>query len=33
MQVSAEINLRNRTVLEHLLLPIQKTVQGARLER
>jgi hemolysin D len=33
MQVSAEINLGNRTVLEYLLSPIQKTMHEAGRER
>ena len=33
MQVSAEINLGSRTVLEYLLSPVQKTVQEAARER
>jgi membrane fusion protein, hemolysin D len=33
MQVSAEINLGSRTVLEYLLSPVQKTVQEAGRER
>jgi len=33
MQVSAEINLGSRTVLEYLLSPIQKTMHEAGRER
>jgi len=33
MQVSAEINLGSRTVLEYLLSPVQKAVQEAGRER
>ena len=33
MQVSAEVNLGSRTVLEYLLSPIQKTVSEAARER
>ena len=33
MQVSAEINLGSRTVLEYLLSPIQKTLHEAGRER
>ncbi|HVS26107.1 MAG TPA: hypothetical protein VHE58_02215 [Burkholderiales bacterium] len=33
MQVSAEINLGSRTILEYLLLPVQKTLHEAGRER
>jgi HlyD family secretion protein len=33
MQVSAEINLGSRTVMQYLLSPIQKTVHEAGRER
>jgi HlyD family secretion protein len=33
MQVTAEINLGSRTVLEYLLSPVQKTVHEAGRER
>lgn len=33
MQVSAELNLGSRTVLEYLLSPIQRTVAEAARER
>jgi HlyD family secretion protein len=33
MQVSAEVNLGSRTVLEYLLSPIQRTVAEAGRER
>lgn len=33
MQVSAEVNLGNRTVMEYLLSPVQKTVHEAGREK
>jgi hemolysin D len=33
MQVSAEVNLGNRTVMEYLLAPVQKTAHEAGRER
>jgi hemolysin D len=33
MQVSAEINIGGRSVLEYLLSPVQKTLHEAAMER